>query len=90
MRTLLTELAARGVAIFLSTHTLEVAEALCSRVAIIQRGRIVAQGTLEELRQQARHDHGSLEAVFLRLTEESAAGEAAEPIVTPLRSRKRR
>lgn len=71
MKELFRELVERGQTIFLSTHTLEVAEALCSRIAIIQRGSIVAQGTIEELRRQARHDDGSLESVFLRLTEES-------------------
>lgn len=75
MKTLLLELIERGRTVFLSTHTLEVAEALCDRVAIIRDGRIVARGTLDELRRQARHDHGSLEAVFLRLTEEEAAEE---------------
>lgn len=70
MKTLLSDLAARGRTVFLSTHTLEVAEAVCDRVAIIQKGRIVASGTIDELRRQARHDDGSLEAVFLRLTDE--------------------
>lgn len=70
MKALMTELAAEGRTVFLSTHTLEVAQALCTRVAIIQKGRIIARGTLEELRTQAMHDDGSLEQVFLRLTEE--------------------
>lgn len=70
MKTLLRGLAAKGTTIFLSTHTLEIAEALCSRIAIIQRGRIVAQGTMEELRSEAMHGDPSLEAIFLRLTEE--------------------
>ena len=73
MKTLLTELIADGRTVFLSTHTLEVAQELCSRVAIIQKGRIVARGTLEELRRQAMAEQGSLEAVFLRLTEEGPA-----------------
>lgn len=71
MKTLFLELVDRGQTVFLSTHTLEVAEALCSRVAIIQKGSIVAEGTIDELRRKARQDDGSLEAVFLRLTEES-------------------
>lgn len=70
MKALMTELADEGRTVFLSTHTLEVAQALCTRVAIIQKGRIIARGTLEELRTQAMHDDGSLEQVFLRLTEE--------------------
>jgi ABC-2 type transport system ATP-binding protein len=41
---------ARGATIFLTSHVLEIVERLCSHVAIIQRGRLVAQGSLEELR----------------------------------------
>ena len=70
MKTLLKDLVDGGTTVFLSTHTLEVAEALCTRIAIIQQGRIVARGTMDELRRQAMHDDGSLEAIFLRLTEE--------------------
>jgi len=58
-----------GGTVFLSTHTLEVAEALCDRIAILSRGEIIAQGTMEELRGQAAGD-GSvrLEEIFLRVT----------------------
>ncbi len=74
VKTLLRELTSRGTTVFLSTHTLEVAEALCSRIAIIQRGRIVAQGTMDELRSESMHDDGSLEAIFLRLTDGEVQG----------------
>ncbi|HWC06445.1 MAG TPA: ABC transporter ATP-binding protein [Gemmatimonadota bacterium] len=74
---LLQEFAAAGRTVFLSTHTLEVAETLCTRVAIIQAGRILTQGTLDDLRREARHDGGSLEAVFLRLTDPLAGIERA-------------
>jgi ABC-2 type transport system ATP-binding protein len=60
-----------GATIFMSTHSLEVAEEVCSRIAIIQEGRIIATGTAEELRHQAGVD-GSLENIFLTLTEGSA------------------
>jgi ABC-2 type transport system ATP-binding protein len=79
MKTLLTDLRGRGTTVFLSTHTLEVAQALCTRVAIIQRGEIVASGTIEDLRRESRHDDGSLEAIFLRLTGESELPEEAVP-----------
>jgi ABC-2 type transport system ATP-binding protein len=69
VKTLLRELVSRGTTVFLSTHTLEVAEALCSRVAIIQEGRLLAVGTIDELRREAIGDDGSLESIFLRLTE---------------------
>jgi ABC-2 type transport system ATP-binding protein len=77
VKELLQEFAADGRTVFLSTHTLEVAEALCSRVAIIQAGRILTHGTLDDLRREARHDGGSLEAVFLRLTDPAAGLERA-------------
>ncbi|MEA2626434.1 MAG: type transport system ATP-binding protein, partial [Candidatus Binatota bacterium] len=60
-------LAERGVTIFLSTHSLEVAESLCDRIGILQRGRLIGVGTLEELRRQAGRS-GGLEDVFLKLT----------------------
>lgn len=61
-------LASEGVTIFMSTHSLEVAEELCERLSIIQHGRIVATGTLDEIRKRANDPSGNLEHVFLRLT----------------------
>ncbi|MEJ5376296.1 MAG: ABC transporter ATP-binding protein [bacterium] len=58
----------RGASIFMSTHSLEVAEEMCDRIAILQKGRIIAQGTPEELRKMAGESGEDLESVFLRLT----------------------
>ena len=58
-----------GGTIFMSTHTLDIAEAVADRIGIIQRGELIAVGTLDELRSQARREH-SLEEIFLELTEE--------------------
>ena len=58
----------RGGTIFMSTHTLDIAEALADRIGIIHRGKLIAVGTLDELRTQARRHH-SLEEIFLQLTE---------------------
>ena len=58
-----------GTTIFFSTHVLEVAERLCDEIAIIDHGRLVAQGTLEELR--AGHTGESLEQLFLTLTDDA-------------------
>ncbi len=58
----------RGGTVLMSTHTLEVAEALCDRVAIMQGGRILARGTMSELREQHASGATSLEDLFLRLT----------------------
>ena len=60
--------AARGTSIFLSTHSLEIAEELCERITIITHGRVHKTGTMETLRREAgRHDSG-LEDIFLELT----------------------
>jgi ABC-2 type transport system ATP-binding protein len=66
----------QGVTVFMSIHTLDIAQELATRIAIINHGRIVGEGTLEELRHQAEH-HGPLEDVFLKLTEESQEAAAA-------------
>lgn len=58
----------RGGTILMSTHTLEVAEALCDRIAIIQDGRIRAEGTMTDLRGAVEGGSGDLEEIFLRLT----------------------
>lgn len=57
-----------GKIVFFSTHVMEVAEKLCDRIAIINRGKIVAAGTLDEIRRMAQEE-GSLEEIFLELTE---------------------
>lgn len=57
-----------GGTVFLSTHTLEVAEALCDRIAIIAQGDIIAFGTMDELREQASDGGAQLEEIFLRVT----------------------
>jgi ABC-2 type transport system ATP-binding protein len=66
-----------GMTILLSTHTLEVAQEVCTQIAIINHGRISARGTLDELRVEAGENDGSLEEVFLRLTEEREEERAA-------------
>jgi ABC-2 type transport system ATP-binding protein len=58
----------RGVAILMSTHTLEVAQEMCDRISIILKGRIIASGTVDELRALAGSDDDQLTAVFLKLT----------------------
>jgi ABC-2 type transport system ATP-binding protein len=67
LRSLLRSLALGGTTLFLSTHSLEVAEALCDRIGIIQTGKLIAIGTLDELRSRAG-DAQRLEEVFLKLT----------------------
>jgi ABC-2 type transport system ATP-binding protein len=70
IRTVLRQLTDRGTTIFFSSHVMEVVERLCTRVAIINHGRIVAEGTLDELRDQAQSGgNAHLEDVFLKLVE---------------------
>ena len=71
------EFTARGGTILMSTHTLEIAEAMCDRIAIIQNGVLVARGTMTELRQQTESGDASLEDLFLRLTGGTSARELA-------------
>lgn len=66
LRAILADLRAAGHAVVVSTHLLESAAAMCDRMLILDRGRLVASGTIDELR--ARHGEGSLEDAFLDAT----------------------
>ena len=66
IKDILLQLKARGVAVFFSTHILEIAERMCDRVIIINKGEIIAAGTMAELRSGGAQ--GSLEDIFLSLT----------------------
>jgi ABC-2 type transport system ATP-binding protein len=72
VKKLFRQLAAHGVAIFMSTHTLKVAEDICDRIGILSRGRLLAVGTVEDLRREANVGSADLEQVFLNLTGHSA------------------
>jgi len=61
-------MSAKGVAILMSTHTLEVAETMCDRIAIVHGGKIVASGNMSELQEQTSSEDLGLEDVFLKLT----------------------
>jgi len=72
---------ANGGTVFLTTHTLEVAEALCDRIAIINQGTILALGTMDDLRAQSQAGGAHLEEIFLKLT----GGEAMADVIDGLR-----
>jgi ABC-2 type transport system ATP-binding protein len=73
LKDLFKEYTRRGHTIMMSTHTLEVAEAMCDRIGIIQGGVIRACGTMDDLRAHAESGMDGLEQIFLRLTGENAA-----------------
>ncbi len=79
MKNLLRDLCQEGMTVFMSTHILEIAEQMCDRVGIIQKGQLIKVATMEELRQEKGQEHSSLEEIFLLLTgDEEAQTMAAE------------
>jgi len=70
LKMLLRRMADGGTTIFLSTHTLDIAQELADRIGIMHRGQLIGCGTLDELRDRAAHG-GTLEEVFLRITEDA-------------------
>jgi ABC-2 type transport system ATP-binding protein len=70
----------RGVAILMSTHTLEVAQEVCHRLSIINKGRIIASGTVDEVRTMAGVEHEQLTSVFLKLTGGSGLQEIEDTV----------
>jgi ABC-2 type transport system ATP-binding protein len=68
VKELIHELSREGVSTIFSTHILEIAEAICDRITILQTGIILAEGTSQELREKAGLPGSGLEDVFLKLT----------------------
>jgi ABC-2 type transport system ATP-binding protein len=77
LKDLFREYTRRGHTVMMSTHTLEIAEGMCDRIGIMQRGELVACGTMSELRGETGNND-ALEDIFLRLTGESVARELIE------------
>jgi len=73
-------MAERGVAILMSTHTLEVAQEMCDRISIILKGQIIARGTVPEIRAMGDGHDDHLTAVFLKLTGGSGLQEIDEVV----------
>jgi len=78
LKDLFREYTRRGHTVMMSTHTLEIAESMCDRIAIIQHGVIRAAGTMADLRSTAESGAMGLEEIFLRLTGENAARELVD------------
>ena len=70
LKDLFRSLSSKGTTIFLSTHSIDVAEEVCHRIGIIQKGKLIACGTMAELHGQAKNHDGNLETVFLELTQD--------------------
>ena len=70
LKDLFRSLATNGITIFLSTHSISVAEEICHRIGIIHKGRLIACGTMAEIHRQTSGANGNLESVFLALTRE--------------------
>jgi ABC-2 type transport system ATP-binding protein len=71
-------MAERGAAVFLSTHILEIAERMCDRIGIINKGELIAVGSMEELHVSNQVSGGSLEDIFLSLTGGAEEAEITE------------
>ncbi len=78
IKDILRQLAERGAAVMLSTHILEIAERMCDRIGIINKGELIAVGSMDELRALAETSQASLEDIFLGLTGGAEAAEIAE------------
>ncbi len=79
IRSLIKDLKKQGKTILLTTHYMHEAETLCDRLAIINEGRIVAIGTVAELKKKAGKTSGSLEDAFLAITKRKWEGDFVEP-----------
>lgn len=77
MKDILKQMAGRGAAIFLSTHILEIAEKMCDRIGIIDHGKLIAVGNMDDLRKMSQGET-SLEDIFLNLTGGAEYAEIAE------------
>jgi ABC-2 type transport system ATP-binding protein len=81
VKDLLRELKSQGVTTVLSTHILEIAQAMCDRIAIMYEGRLLALGNMKELRQKARLPGSDLEDIFLKLTGTEDVREVVEALL---------
>ena len=81
VKDLLHELTAQGVTTIMSTHILEIAQAMCDRIVIMYEGRLLALGNMEELRQKARLPGSGLEDIFLKLTGTEDVREVVEALL---------
>jgi ABC-2 type transport system ATP-binding protein len=84
VKELIRALAKAGKTVFYCSHVMDVVERVCDRIAILDGGKLVAQGTFEEL--QAARGGGSLEQIFARLTSAGGQEEQAQKLIAALRA----
>lgn len=82
VKQLFRDLCNKGACVFMSTHSLGIAQAMCDRIGIIHKGEVIALGSLEELRRQADRDHEHLEDIFLELTGDAHLEQLSGQITT--------
>ena len=75
LKDLFLSLAKSGTTLFLSTHSISVAEEICQRIGIIHKGKLIASGTMAELHRLARMEEGRLESIFLELTQDETSSQ---------------
>jgi len=80
VKQLFRDLCDKGTCIFMSTHSLGIAQAMCDRIGIIQKGEVIALGSMDDLRKQADHEH--LEDIFLELTGDTHLEQLSGMMVT--------
>ncbi len=80
LKDVLRKFADNGGTALVSTHTLELAESLCDRLAVIDRGSVVAAGSIDDLRREARSEAAGLEEIFLKITRGATDSEIARAI----------
>ncbi len=73
LKDLFLSLAKKGTTVFLSTHSISVAEEICQRIGIIHKGKLIACGSMADLYRLAKVEEGRLESVFLELTRDGAS-----------------
>jgi len=73
LKDLFLSLAKKGTTLFLSTHSISIAEEICQRIGIIHKGKLIASGTMADLYRLAKVKEGRLESVFLELTRDGSS-----------------
>ncbi|MDH3444940.1 MAG: ABC transporter ATP-binding protein [Deltaproteobacteria bacterium] len=80
LKDLFRSLAETGTTVFLSTHSISIAEEICDRIGIIQSGRLIACGSMAEIHGRSQNKDGNLESVFLELTLEQSGDQGVQGI----------